>query len=379
MATPNKPYVVYWNNMPAPYMVERFNALVRRGNLRFEAWFNTRVGQGRSWEVTESEWQFQYRYVPGINVAGNRFCFPLPLLGRQRPDLLVSLYAEPVFLIGWLIARLRGIGTMFRTLMTFDSWVTRRWWKEQLKHYIFSRVDGVETPGDDGRDFAMRYGTPPEKIYYATHAIDVDHYMKGRAAALPERESLRAHLGLRGVAFLYVGRLWKGKGLDVLMEAFGNLQKRSELEVSMLLIGDGPEEMDLRDYCRREHLRNVVFAGFHQKSELPRFYAVSDVFIFLTLGDPYGLVVNEAMACSLPVISTSAAGEIRDRIKEDVNGYIVPPQDSAALCERMYELTGNAELRSRMGAQSAKKMAGQTPDKWAADFEHAVHRILGST
>ena len=77
--------------------------------------------------------------------------------------------------------------------------------------------------------------------------------------------------------------------------------------------------------CAERGIRNVIFAGFFQKAELPRLYAAADVFVFPTLGDPYGLVVDEAMACSLPIISTSAAGEIRDRVESGVNGFVVPP------------------------------------------------------
>lgn len=95
-----------------------------------------------------------------------------------------------------------------------------------------------------------------------------------------------------------------------------------------------------------------------------------------TLGDPYGLVVDEGMACSLPVNSTSAAGEIGDRIEDGVNGYIVPPEHTAALLERMELLALDPDLRARMGETSARKIAGHTPERWAEDFELAVERIL---
>jgi len=83
------------------------------------------------------------------------------------------------------------------------------------------------------------------------------------------------------------------------------------------------------------------------------------------------------MACGLPVISTSAAGEIRDRVEEGVNGYIVPPEDSAALAGAMHALAEDAALRIRMGAVSAQKIQGHTPEKWAVDFERIVQILLG--
>ena len=99
-------------------------------------------------------------------------------------------------------------------------------------------------------------------------------------------------------------------------------------------------------------------------------------FIFPTLGDPYGLVVDEAMACSLPIISTSSAGEIHDRIEEGVNGYIVPPEDSTSLAERMIQMAKDLDLRKRMGQVSKDKIQGHTPEKWAGDFERIVADLL---
>jgi glycosyltransferase involved in cell wall biosynthesis len=371
-----RPYVVYWNNIPAPYMVERFNALAERACFDFEAWFNDRTQPDRSWDVAESTWRFPHRYLPSVRIAGGRLRLPTPLLGR-RPDLLVSLYAEPVFLAGWALARLRGSKTCFRVLMTHDSWVRRSALKDTVKRLVFGCVDAIETPGHDGRAFAIRCGASPEKVFIATHTVDMPHFVGvSRATRAHGRVQLRQRLGLKGCVFLYVGRLWAGKGVEHLIEAFHRVQGSSAESVSLLLVGDGPAEMALREACRARGLRNVAFAGFVQKEELPRFHAAADAFVFPTLGDPYGLVVDEAMASGLPVISTSAAGEIHQRVLEGVNGYVVPPADSQALARRMLALARDAGARESMGKKSRTLIAGNTPQAWARDFERLVHAVL---
>jgi glycosyltransferase involved in cell wall biosynthesis len=88
------------------------------------------------------------------------------------------------------------------------------------------------------------------------------------------------------------------------------------------------------------------------------------------------MVVLEAVACGLPVISTSAAGEIRERIDEGVNGFVVPPADSETLRERMQLLAGDESLRKRMGDAARAKVAGQSPAVWAEALEEAVGTIL---
>ncbi len=372
---PTRLFVVYWNNIPSPYMVERFNALADRGTFDFEAWFNDRLESDRSWDVDEAEWRFQYRYLPTTRLLGRTQHWPLPMLGR-RPALLVSLYAAPSFLAGWVLAKLRGTKTGFWVEVTFDRWVVRRPIKELVKRWLFPNIDAVVTVGADGKQFAERYGAPAERIFFAPHTIDVFHYRDGANNARARRDSLRAELGLQGITFIYVGRLWWGKGVSYLLEAFETVQRQNVEPVSLLLVGDGPDEAKLNQACAERGIRNVVFAGFRQKPDLPRYYALADVFVFPTLGDPYGLVVDEAMACSLPVISTSAAGEIRDRIEEGRNGYIVPPEDSAALAASMLRLAQAPALRIRMGEVSAEKIKGHTPEKWAKDFERIVEQLL---
>jgi len=78
-------------------MVDRFNALADRHSVQFEAWFNDRIARDRKWLVDESMWRFQYRYLPSFRFLDHIFHFPTMLFGK-RPDIVVSLYAEPVLL-----------------------------------------------------------------------------------------------------------------------------------------------------------------------------------------------------------------------------------------------------------------------------------------
>ena len=100
------------------------------------------------------------------------------------------------------------------------------------------------------------------------------------------------------------------------------------------------------------------------------------MFVFPTLGDTFGMVVLEAMACGLPVIATTASGEIAERVVDDVNGFLVAPASSDQLLERMELLVRDEELRLRMGRASLEKAAGQSPQQWAELFEQAIANIV---
>src|SRR5690606_31997701 len=124
-------------------------------------------------------------------------------------------------------------------------------------------------PGRDGRQFAMRYGASPDRIHFARHTVDIPHFQR-LSAELREsgRPEWREALGLKGCVFVYVGRLWNGKGVRYLVDAFAEVQQRAREEVSLLLVGDGEDEAKLRSRCAEAGLRNVVFGGFRQKPEL---------------------------------------------------------------------------------------------------------------
>ncbi len=302
---------------------------------------------------------------------------PSPLVRGEVPALLVGLHADPTFLIAQEFVRRRGGRTAFWVTTTYDAWIRRNSVKERVKHFVFPRVDAVLTTGQDGRNFARRYGASEDQLFILPHFVDYDHFASGRMAAVRDRHIIRGQLGVRGVTFLYVGRLWRGKGIDYLLDAFARLSANDGMHATLLVVGAGPDEARLRrESERRGVAQKVIFAGFHQRDELPRLYTAADVFVFPTLGDPFGHVVEEAMSCRLPVIATSAAGEIRDRIEEGVNGFIVPPRDSAALMERMALLAGDRGLRAQMSKAAGESVAGQTGERWAAEFERVANAIV---
>lgn len=368
--------VVFWNNQPTPYVVDRFNAVADSGQLDFTAWFTTKRESDRSWDVDESTWRFPYRYLPRFKIGRQSVTIPSPLIHGTRPDVIVSLYENISYLMGFGLGRIRGVRMVFFAEKTFDAWVTRRKWKEALKRLIFSRVDAVFTTGPDGQRFCGQYGTPAERIFCLTHFNQFHLFSQDRELHKDARAQLRRTLDLKGTTFLCVGRLWRGKGISYLIDAFKELQTSVDQDVSLLFVGDGEDELSIRERCRSENIRNVVFAGFKQRGELPQYYSAGDIFIFPTLGDPYGLALDEAMASGLPVVSTSAAGEIHERIDDGVNGFIVPPADSGALYERMRSLMLNPSLRTRFSTAAVAKVAGKTPDRWARDFEAAIRGVI---
>jgi glycosyltransferase involved in cell wall biosynthesis len=137
-------------------------------------------------------------------------------------------------------------------------------------------------------------------------------------------------------------------------------------EARLRLVGDGPDEGLVRDRARR--LKNVEVEAFVQKDALPATYGWADVFVFPTFGDPYGHVVQEAMAAGLPVIASRAAGDIEERVVQGESGLIVTSESVAELHEAMVTLARDSQLREKMGAAGRTLIAPRTVQNWADEM-----------
>ena len=369
--TRTRPLVVYWDNSPAPYTIERFNLLADRGNIDFVVWFARRTDYAHNWDVNEASWRFRGEYVEDPSAgpaAAHRFIRRCKAI---RPDLILMLHGERPFVAGMPLIKAQGIPISVQVLPTYDAWIRRAWWKELAKHAIFRSVDAAKTAGPEGQKQWQRYGLPAERFFHVRQSIDFDRHAVVRPEG--ERTALRARLGLDGCVFLYVGRFWEGKGVSTLLEAY-RAARLANPHMSLLLVGGGPQEASLRRQA--EGIPGVVFHPFVQTAELPKYYAAADVFVFPTLGDPHGHVVEEAQAARLPIIATSEAGEIRSRVMEEESGFIVPPRDSGALSARMLALASDPALRAAMGGRGYEHAATLDHGTWAADFERFVAAAL---
>ena len=367
----SRPRVVYWDNLPAPYAVERYNTLAARGTLDFSVWFARRADPDRFWTVDESTWRFQAAYVEDPSTGLDEAQQFARRCDEARPELLLTLYGERPFAVGHFLIKGLGIRTALLVLPTYDAWVRRAWWKEQAKRLLFHSADAAKVSGVDGQRYALRYGFPADRVFKVRQSIDVARYSTARSPT--QRARLRADAGVEGCVFLYVGRFWEGKGLDVLLDAFVQVRQANP-EVSLLLVGDGPDATPLRAKARS--IDGVRVQPFVHASELPAYYRAADVFVFPTLGDPHGQVVEEAHAAGLPIIASNAAGDIERRVIDGVNGFVVPAGDVRALARSMIELAGAQELRHAMGRQGAERARAWDHEVWADDFERFVRESL---
>jgi glycosyltransferase involved in cell wall biosynthesis len=154
---------------------------------------------------------------------------------------------------------------------------------------------------------------------------------------------------------LYVGRLGPTKGLPILLEALSTL-KSSQGGLSLTIVGDGPDRISLEEMAATLGVGEMVrFVGYQSQEEVRDQLRHTDVFVLPSFAEGVPVVLMEAMAAGVPVVGTRVAGT-SELVEEGVNGFLVPPGDVASLAERIAQLLGDAQLRTRLGAAARTKV-----------------------
>ncbi|MEL6978192.1 MAG: glycosyltransferase family 4 protein [Pseudomonadota bacterium] len=281
------------------------------------------------------------------------------ILARERFDALFLLGWNHLSLVqGWIGARRAGAPVLLRLDNQIGAQPSgwRRAAKRALYPAILSWGAGYLSPGARTDAFLRAHGAPPSRIHRLPHMIDVARFSAGAEAA--RRSGARAaRRRLWGAApdetvFLFVGKLIQRKRPALLLEAF----KRSGLaRARLVFVGEGPLRPVLEAAAAGDD--RVRFAGFANQTALPEIYAAADCLALPSNGlETWGLVVNEAQACGLPAIVSSAVGCGPDLIEEGVTGSVFPGDDADALADRLRRaaetpLAGAAAIRAKAEAR----------------------------
>ena len=197
----------------------------------------------------------------------------------------------------------------------------------------------------------------------------------GAATARSQADSLRNSLGLPERYFLFVGRFAPEKNLVRLLEAYaGYRQTAGQSAWGLVLVGSGPLEKELR--AQVEKLRDVVFAGFQQKDTLPAYFGLASCLVLPSISEPWGLVVNEAMAAGLPVLVSNRCGCVPELVQPGVNGYVCDPLDTEEMARLLGVVSSDTAEAGRMGEASRHIVALYTPETWAQTLADCIERTL---
>ncbi|MBE9031026.1 glycosyltransferase family 4 protein [filamentous cyanobacterium LEGE 11480] len=285
-------------------------------------------GQKIQWDIPLLD-GYDHEFVPNVSKQpGTHHIWGLqnPSLMQQvrayQPDAVLMMnynYASIYqFLWQWQDCPILFRGDSHRLFTESGLKATlRQIWISQ----VYRRCDRVLYVGKSNRGYFETHGVGDEKLFFSPHAIENQRFMDNAAQANVEAVAWKQALGIPAQhrVVLFAGKFIEKKRPLDLLQAFvqANLPN-----TSLLFVGAGQLEADLRSQA--DGVQNVFFAPFQNQSQMPRTYAVGDIFVLPSYGsgETWGLAVNEAMCLSKPVLVSNHVGCARDLVKAGENGLV---------------------------------------------------------
>jgi len=132
------------------------------------------------------------------------------------------------------------------------------------------------------------------------------------------------------------------------------------------------EEDALKKRCLHENIKDVIFAGFVDYEQLPGYFGLSGLFVLPSREEVWGLVINEAMACGLPVITTVKVGASADLVRDGVNGFVVRDGEPHELYNAMRKIVADSGLRQKMADSSGQMIRNFGAEHTARGVKEAI-------
>jgi glycosyltransferase involved in cell wall biosynthesis len=332
------------------------------------------------------------------------------LLNQEHFDAVwVHGWAHPFTQAAWRQARSRKIPLMLRG-ETFLGCVRGGKLRRLAHKLIFSRkfreVSAFLAVGKLNAELYRAYGVESRRIFRAPYVVDNAFFQKRCQEAAPNREKLRAELGLEAgrPVILFCAKLIDVKSPEVLIRAVGGMVgdvgalakvrdddsetganshlplqthalANAPTEPVLLMVGDGELRPSLEKLALETAPGRVKFLGFRNQSELPALYDLCDVFVLPSGFEPWGLVVNEVMNAGKTVVVSDQVGSGPDLVREGENGSIFPAGDVAGLTQILDRWCGDEAARERAGHQSLEIISHWGFDEVLAGLREATKQL----
>jgi glycosyltransferase involved in cell wall biosynthesis len=290
-------------------------------------------------------------WTRGYPLAFPPFYSMLRKFRRHEFDVIHSHTPFTVGFVGLRWAESHGIPIVSTYHTLYDRYahyipLPRRYVRFKIaKHtnYYYNRVDHVIVPSEAAQKWLIR------------HAVETEVSIIPTGAPRPgfiDRGETRQELGIRPDEriMLYVGRLAQEKNLETLFE-MAAIAFQEDPSLRLWLVGDGPHQAECRARVRRLGIGDrVKFAGFVPRKEVDNYYAAADLFVFASISETQGLVVQEAMAHGLPAVAV-AGGGASEAVEDGVNGLLVR-QDASEFASSVLRVLHEDQLYARLSAEA---------------------------
>lgn len=374
---------------PIQYNAPWFAMLSKRKRLELKVFYTWQNAEKKFFDPDfkqQLEWDiplldgYEYEFVKNTaSVQSSKSYY-----GIQNPDLnkRILLYKPDAILVfGWKLKSHLSAMKYFKgkipVLFRGDSTLLDEngSGKDKIRRiilgHVFKNIDVALYVGMQNKNYFQNNGLKDYQLVYVPHAIDNKRFMDLPQSGTTQLEKWKRQLGIekKKPVFLFVGKFEHKKNPLILSEAAKVLKTKS---FRILFVGGG----ELEELLKKESdlFAHLQILPFQNQSLMPLVYRLGDVLVLPSKGpgETWGLAVNEAMACGLPVIVSDKVGCADDLVENNFNGFIFKSGDVSQLAEKMLFFIENKDKIIQMGLASRDKI-----DFWS--FEQicdAVERTM---
>lgn len=348
--------ILFMTNVPSPYRVDFFNELGKKCDLTVVFEKIKSDERGTAWD------NYQFKNFDGIFLHGKSIntdtavCPEIIKYIRKGlfDHIICANFLSPTGMIAIEYMRLHKIPYFLESDGGFAK--NGRGIKEKLKRHFISGAKGYFSTAAEHDQYYLQYGAKKELLYRYPFTSLFEKDILPNPVTDDEKIKLRIKLGLEEEKIVIsVGQFIYRKGFDVLIRSAGRLNKN----IGIYIIGGEPNDyyLNLKNEYKAE---NLHFIGFKSKYELAEYYKAADLFVFPTREDIWGLVVNEAMAYGLPVITTNRCISGLELV-DSRNGFIINVNSEEELiCSINKILFDKKENIKKMEERSLEKIRWYT-------------------
>lgn len=356
--------ILYMTNIPVPYKIDFFKELNKYVDLTVAFERKAATNRNKEW-MSGNETELKIIHLNGINVGEeNAFCPQICKIisDGNYDEIVASVYQTPTEMLATQYMKRKKIPFYISTDGGFVKPDGKIKWK--IKQHFMTGAKGYFSPNSMTDNYFVNYGVARELIqrYPFTSIRDCD--ILDTCLSIAEKNIIKDKLNIREEKVIVgVGQIIERKGWDILIRAVVNLPP----EIGIYIIG-GTATDSLLQIIHKYKMKNIHFVDFKSTGLLRDYYKLADVFVLPTREDIWGLVINEAMSCGLPIVTTQNCMAGLELVKENINGYLVPSDDENQLGEKLLKLINDPQLCEQMGKESLQIIKKYTIEQMAISY-----------
>lgn len=362
--------ILFVTNLPSPYRVDFFNELGKKTNLTVCYERKNSSERDAKW-INKSKRTYKEIYISAKTFGVDR-SIGLGIVRELRKKydyVIISGWSSPSVMLAIVYCQIHNIPY----IMEDDGGLIDPQGEKYkfIKKILLRKVLAYFTTTDDNIYTMTKLGVKADIIFKYPFSSVMDREIEEGIIKKKEANQIRESLEIKEKkVILAVGQFIERKGFDILLRAFAGMSD----DFGLYFVGGEPTEQYL-NIVKKEDIKNVHFIGFKRKDELKEYYAAADIFVHPTREDIWGLVVNEAMAAGLPVITTNRCGAGLELIKNSENGFLIEVEDVDSLREKMYTILCDCQLKNRMEKEVIKTIRNYTIDKMVKYHIEVLEKI----